>query len=107
MREIGALRCRTRGIRVVPEIDIPGHARRRFAAYPELMSAPGAAAMERHWGVLKPVLDPTKEATYTFADAMVSELAAIFPIHICILAMRLTTASGKANAAIQKFMREQ
>lgn len=85
-----------RGIRVVPEIDMPGHASAIAVAYPELMSAPGPYAMERHWGVLKPVLDPTKEATYTFADAMVSELAAIFPIHICILAaMRLTTASGK------------
>jgi N-acetyl-beta-hexosaminidase len=68
-----------RGIRVVPEIDMPGHASAIAVAYPELMSAPGPYAMERHWGVLKPVLDPTKEATYAFADAMVSELAAIFP----------------------------
>lgn len=85
-----------RGIRVVPEIDMPGHASAIAVAYPELMSAPGPYAMERHWGVLKPVLDPTKEATYAFADAMVSELAAIFPIRICIsAAMRWTTASGK------------
>jgi hexosaminidase len=47
-----------------PEIDMPGHASAIAVAYPELMSAPGPYEMERHWGVLKPVLDPTKEATY-------------------------------------------
>ena len=78
MREI--VRYATeRGIRVVPEIDMPGHASAIAVAYPVLMSAPGPYKMERNWGVLKPVLDPTKEATYAFADAMVSELAAIFP----------------------------
>ncbi len=49
-----------RGIRVVPEIDMPGHASAIAVAYPELMSAPGPYDMERHWGVLKPVLDPAK-----------------------------------------------
>ena len=85
-----------RGVRVVPEIDMRSHASAIAVAYPALMSAPGLYEMERHWGVLKPVLDPTKEATYAFADAMVSELAAIFPILICTsVAMRWTTASGK------------
>ena len=78
MREIVRYAA-ARGIRVVPEIDMPGHASAIAVAYPALMSAPGPYEMERHWGVLKPVLDPTKEATYAFADAMVSELAAIFP----------------------------
>ncbi|WP_406808622.1 hypothetical protein [Klebsiella aerogenes] len=48
---------------------MPGHASAIAVAYPELMSAPGPYAMERHWGVLKPVLDPTKEATYAIAEA--------------------------------------
>ena len=85
-----------RGIRVVPEIDMPGHASAIAVAYPELMSAPGPYAMERHWGVLKPVLDPTKEATYTLPTRWSANWRRSSRIHICILAaMRLTTASGK------------
>lgn len=96
-----------RGIRVVPEIDMPGHASAIAVAYPELMSAPGPYQMERHWGVLKPVLDPTKEATYAFAEAMVSELAAIFPDpYLHIGGDEVDDIQWKSNPAIQRFMRD-
>jgi len=96
-----------RGVRVVPEIDMPGHASAIAVAYPELMSAPGPYAMERHWGVLKPVLDPTKEATYAFAEAMVSELAAIFPDpYLHIGGDEVDDTQWKENKAIQQFMRD-
>jgi len=96
-----------RGIRVVPEIDMPGHASAIAVAYPELMSAPGAYQMERHWGVLKPVLDPTKEATYAFAEAMVSELAAIFPdAYLHIGGDEVDDSQWKANPAIQQYLRD-
>jgi hexosaminidase len=95
-----------RGIRVVPEIDMPGHASAIAVAYPELMSAPGPYQMERHWGVLKPVLDPTKEATYSFAEAMIGELAAIFPDpYLHIGGDEVDDSQWQANPAIQKFMR--
>lgn len=97
-----------RGIRVVPEIDMPGHASAIAVAYPELMSAPGPYAMERHWGVLKPVLDPTKEATYAFAEAMVSELTAIFPDpYLHIGGDEVDDSQWRANPAIQKFLKEK
>ena len=96
-----------RGIRVVPEIDMPGHASAIAVAYPELMSAPGPYQMERHWGVLKPVLDPTKEATYAFAEAMVSELAAIFPdAYLHIGGDEVDDSQWKANPAIQQYMHD-
>lgn len=106
MREI--VRYATaRGIRVVPEIDMPGHASAVAVAYPELMSAPGPYEMERHWGVLKPVLDPTKAATYAFAEAMVSELAAIFPDpYLHIGGDEVDDTQWKENKAIQQFMRD-
>lgn len=97
-----------RGIRVVPEIDMPGHASAIAVAYPELMSAPGPYQMERHWGVLKPVLDPTKEATYAFAEAMIGELAAIFPdSYLHIGGDEVDDSQWRANPAIQKFMRDK
>ena len=50
-----------RGIRVVPEFDIPGHTISWFVGYPELASAPGAYKIERTWGVHDPAIDPTRE----------------------------------------------
>lgn len=68
-----------RGIRVVPEFDIPGHTTAWFAAYPELASAPGAYSIERHWGIFKPTLDPSREETYKFLEGFLGEMAALFP----------------------------
>lgn len=85
-----------RGIRVVPEIDMPGHASAIAVAYPELMSAPGPYAMERHWGVLKPVLDQPKRQLIPLPTRWSANWRRSSRIRICILAaMRLTTASGK------------
>lgn len=96
-----------RGIRVVPEIDMPGHASAIAVAYPALMSAPGPYEMERRWGVLKPVLDPTKEATYGFIEAIIGELAAIFPDpYLHIGGDEVDDTQWKNNPAIQRFMQQ-
>ena len=85
-----------RGIRVVPEIDMPGHASAIAVAYPELMSAPGPYAMERHWGVLKPVLDPTKTQLTPLPTRWSANWRRFSPIRICTsAATKWTTASGK------------
>ena len=68
-----------RGIRVVPEFDIPGHATSWLVGYPELASAPGPYAIKRTFGVHDPTIDPTKEYTYTFLDKFLSEMAELFP----------------------------
>lgn len=67
-----------RGIRVVPEFDIPGHSTSWLAAFPELASAPGPYTIERNWGVLDPVFDPTNEATYKFFDRFLAEMTKLF-----------------------------
>ena len=66
-----------RGIRVVPEFDIPGHSRSWFVGYPELASAPGPYKIEP--GAPDAVIDPTKEATYKFLDKFIGEMAQLFP----------------------------
>ncbi|HEV7431843.1 MAG TPA: family 20 glycosylhydrolase, partial [Steroidobacteraceae bacterium] len=71
--------ARERGIRVVPEFDMPGHATAWFVGYPELASGPGPYQIERRWGVFDPAMDPTKEATYKFLDTFIGEMAALFP----------------------------
>jgi len=78
MREIVRY-ARDRGIRVVPEFDVPGHATSWFAGYPYLASAPGPYHVERDWGVFNPAMDPTKASTYKFLDIFIGEMAHIFP----------------------------
>jgi hexosaminidase len=68
-----------RGIRVVPEFDMPGHTTSWLVGYPELASAPGPYAIERHWGVFDPCMDPTKEELYEFLDVFIGEMAKLFP----------------------------
>ncbi|KAF7787923.1 hexosaminidase [Pseudoalteromonas rubra] len=73
------------GIRVVPEFDVPGHASAIAVAYPELMTQVKPYQMEDGWGVFEPLLDPSKPEVYVFIDAIVAELAELFPdpyIHI-------------------------
>ncbi len=74
-----------RGIRVMPEFDIPGHATSWCVSHPELASAPGPYTIERHFGVFDPTLNPTKDTTYRFLDAFLKEMAGLFTdeyIHI-------------------------
>ena len=78
VREVVAY-ARERGIRVIPEFDMPGHTTSWFAGYPELASAPGPYAIERGWGVFDPCMDPTREELYTFLDAFLAEMTPLFP----------------------------
>jgi hexosaminidase len=71
--------ARDRGIRVIPEFDMPGHATAWFVGYPGLASAPGPYQIEREWGIFDPAMDPTRESTYKFLDTFIGEMAALFP----------------------------
>jgi hexosaminidase len=66
-----------RGIRIIPEFEMPGHSRSLFAGYPELASGPGPYKVEP--GGPDAVMDPTREETYKFIDKFVQEMAALFP----------------------------
>ena len=68
-----------RGIRVVPEFDMPGHATSWFVGYPDLASGAGPYQIERHWGIFDPAMDPTRESTYKFLDQLIGEMTALFP----------------------------
>jgi hexosaminidase len=68
-----------RGIRVVPEFDMPGHSTAWLVGYPELASLPGPYEIERHAGIFEPTLDPTREEIYKFLDTFIGEMAGLFP----------------------------
>lgn len=68
-----------RGIRVVPEFDLPGHATSWLVGYPELASAPGPYTIERNWGIFNPTMDPTNEKVYEFLEIFFKEMSTLFP----------------------------
>lgn len=97
-----------RGIRIVPEIDLPGHTTALGAAYPELMAAPGPATPERHWGVHKAVLDPSNEQVYEFLAELLAEVTAVFPDrYLHIGGDEVLADDWLATAHIVEFMQKQ
>ena len=68
-----------RGIRVVPEFDVPGHATSWLVGYPELGSAPGPYEIERGWGIKYPAINPISGEALKFLDKFFAEMAALFP----------------------------
>jgi len=94
-----------RGIRVVPEFDMPGHSTAWFVGYPELASGPGPYQIERKWGVFDPAMDPTQERTYKFLDAFIGEMAQLFPDqYFHIGGDEVNGKQWDANPNIQAFM---
>jgi hexosaminidase len=115
--------ARLRGIMVIPEFDLPGHARSWFAGYPELASIPGVyqpghrfeSTGTKSLGEIMtmvnttptPTIDPTKEYTYQFLDKLIGEMSTVFPAaYFHIGADENNGAAWKSNAAIVAFMKK-
>ncbi len=98
--------ARERGIRVVPEFDMPGHTTAFFVGYPELASAPGPYRLDREWGIFDPAMDPTNEQVYKFLDGLIAEMAALFPDpYFHIGGDEVNGKQWDANPKIQEFKR--
>jgi hexosaminidase len=100
--------ARDRGIRVVPEFDIPGHSTSWLVGHPELGSAPGPYTIERRPGIFEPALDPTREEVYRFLETFLGEMAALFPDEY--LHIGGDENEGKQwdrNPAIQAYMKQK
>jgi hexosaminidase len=78
MREVVAY-ARARGIRVIPEFDMPGHSSSTALAYPEYGSGEDLKELPLAYESPRAELDPSNEKTYKFIDAFVGEMAEIFP----------------------------
>jgi hexosaminidase len=98
--------ARDRGVRVVPEFDVPGHSTAWFVGYPELASGPGPYEIERKWGVFDPAFDPTNEKTYKFLDQFIGEMAKLFPDHFFhVGGDEVNGKQWDANPKIQEFIK--
>jgi hexosaminidase len=98
--------ARDRGIRVVPEFDMPGHSTAWFVGYPELASGSGPYQLERKWGVFDPAMDPTNEKTYKFLNEFLAEMSKLFPDqYLHIGGDEVNGKEWDANPKIQAFMK--
>ncbi|GAC1632145.1 MAG: hypothetical protein NVS9B14_05040 [Candidatus Acidiferrum sp.] len=96
--------ARDRGMRVVPEFDMPGHSTSWLVGYPEIASTPGPFTVEKKWGVMDPAMDPTNEKTYKLLDTFIEEMSKLFPDHYFHIGG--DEVNGKAwdvNPKIQEF----
>jgi hexosaminidase len=95
-----------RGIRVVPEFDMPGHATSWFVGYPELATKPGPYSLETKYGVLTPIMDPTKEGVYDFLEKFIGEMATLFPDeYIHIGGDEVSTVDWENSTTVSEFMK--
>jgi len=95
-----------RGIRVIPEFDMPGHATSWLTGYPELGSRSGAFEITAGYGIFNDLIDPTKEYTYRFLDGFIGEMAALFPdAFFHIGGDEVDPKQWNDNPHIQEFMR--
>lgn len=95
-----------RGIRVVPEVDLPGHCTAILVAYPHLAAIKRNYVLQDHWGVFDPSVDPTREEVYGFLDTLLSEVANLFPDrYFHIGGDENTGKDWSNNDSIQRFMK--
>jgi hexosaminidase len=98
--------ARDRGIRVVPEFDMPCHTTSWFAGYPDLASGKGPYHVAQRLGVLNAAMDPTKAFTYKFVDSFIGEMALLFPdTYFHIGGDECNGKEWNSNPQIQAFMR--
>ena len=97
-----------RGIRVLPEFDMPGHATAWLVSHPEIGSGPGPVKIERQPGVFDPTLDPTNEKTYKLLEVFFKEMSELFPdAYMHIGGDENEGKQWNASAKIQAFMKEK
>ena len=105
LREVVAYAA-ARGIRVVPEFDVPGHTTAWLVGHPELAALPGPYAIERRWGVFDPVMDPSRDGVYRFLDRFLDEMTGLFPdrfLHVG--GDEVNGRQWEASAAVADFKR--
>lgn len=104
-----------RGIRVVPEIDMPGHSASWGFGYSWLTGncsavVPGAidrahSSLERMINIV--AIDPTSHAALDFVDSLIGDLAAAFPDPFMHLGGdEVDTRCWQADPNVQRFMRD-
>lgn len=99
-------KARDRGIRIVPEFDVPGHSKSWLVAYPELASAPGPYQLGPDAAERNATFDPSNPAVYRFLNRFIGEMSSLFPDrYFHIGGDEVNGLQWRQNPRIQQFMR--
>jgi len=99
--------ARNRGVRIVPEFDMPGHATSWLPGYPALGAGSGPYEIFHTYGGSPDLLDPTKESIYRFLDGFIGEMAKLFPDeYFHIGGDEVEAKQWNANPRVEAFMRK-
>jgi hexosaminidase len=98
--------ARDRGIRVVPEIEMPGHLKSWLVGYPYLASGPGPFHIGSDYAGRDAALNPSDERVYQFLNRLIGEMASLFPDqYFHIGGDEVLGHQWANNAALQQFMK--
>ncbi|WP_152647977.1 beta-N-acetylhexosaminidase [Demequina sediminicola] len=99
LREIVA-HARSRGVTVMPEIDVPGHVEAAIAAYPQLSSTGKPGSVLTTWGISRDVLNPSHENVEFFKNVLDEVMEIFDSVFIGIGGDEVPTSAWKANPDI-------
>jgi hexosaminidase len=74
-----------RNVRIIPEIEMPGHSQAAIAAYPWLSCTGKQVEVANDWGVFKEIYCAGNDSVFTFIEDVLVEVMQLFPskyIHI-------------------------
>ena len=93
-----------RGVRIVPEFDVPGHSLAILKAYPEFAS--GKIEGRDYFSAMGSALNPANPQTFTFLDRLFEEMAALFPDqYFHVGGDEISGADWAANPHVQDFIK--
>ena len=101
--------ARSRCIEVLPEIDMPGHAKAALVSYPKLLTDPNDTSRYRSvQRVANNTLNPGLENTYRFLDGVIGEVAALFPFgYIHLGGDEVPKGAWSHSPAVKKLMQKR
>jgi len=100
--------ARLRGVRVAPEIEMPGHSSAALVAYPELACADPPSEVPNEWGVFRDIYCVGKPATFAFLETVLDEVAELFPSeYVHVGGDEVPKARWEECASCQALMRRE
>ena len=106
IREIIAY-AKVRSIEILPEIDIPGHAKAAIVSYPKLLQDPQDKSRYRSvQKVSSNTLNPALPGTYIFLENVIAEVSRLFPFgYIHLGGDEVPKGAWKRSPAVKKLMK--
>jgi hexosaminidase len=96
-----------RGVRVVPEIEVPGHSQAAIAAYPKLGCGPEPLEVARQWSIFTYDVYNPFEPTFEFLENVFGEVTDLFPgLFIHVGGDEVLKKSWQENQAVQQRMKD-